>query len=236
MLVDEAQDTSPAQWGIVAQLTEEFFAGEGARARPRTLFVVGDEKQSIYSFQGADLANFRACASCCGHGLPRRPAAAEALLDRSFRSAPAVLEGGRRGVRPARGAGGRAAARRRPLHHDAQRADLPGLVELWPLAVPAAAGDAASEPWPLPDAPRTARTSRSAASADGDRRPIRAGSTAARSLASTGERVRAGRRHDPGQPPRHHSGAHWSARSSRRACRSPEPTAWRWPSTCRSAT
>jgi len=57
VLVDEAQDTSPAQWSILNQLTGEFFAGAGrpaaAGALSRSLFVVGDEKQSIYSFQGA---------------------------------------------------------------------------------------------------------------------------------------------------------------------------------------
>ena len=60
ILVDEAQDTSPQQWSIVAKLAEEFFAGAGARerARPRTLFAVGDEKQSIFSFQGADPTAF----------------------------------------------------------------------------------------------------------------------------------------------------------------------------------
>lgn len=61
ILIDEAQDTSPEQWRIVRSLAEEFFAGEGARAQgrqPRTLFVVGDEKQSIFSFQGADPAQF----------------------------------------------------------------------------------------------------------------------------------------------------------------------------------
>ena len=55
ILVDEAQDTSAAQWQIVTALAEEFFSGEGAaRDKQRTLFVVGDEKQSIYRFQGAD--------------------------------------------------------------------------------------------------------------------------------------------------------------------------------------
>ena len=60
ILVDEAQDTSPEQWKIVAKLAGEFFAGSGARedASPRTLFAVGDEKQSIFSFQGADPAAF----------------------------------------------------------------------------------------------------------------------------------------------------------------------------------
>jgi ATP-dependent helicase/nuclease subunit A len=60
ILVDEAQDTAPDQWDIVRALTGEFFVGAGAsaKARPldRTLFVVGDDKQSIYSFQGADPA------------------------------------------------------------------------------------------------------------------------------------------------------------------------------------
>jgi ATP-dependent helicase/nuclease subunit A len=60
ILVDEAQDTSPQQWSIVAKLAEEFFAGQGTRerAKPRTLFAVGDEKQSIFSFQGADPTAF----------------------------------------------------------------------------------------------------------------------------------------------------------------------------------
>jgi ATP-dependent helicase/nuclease subunit A len=56
ILVDEAQDTAPKQWDIVNALTDEFFSGEGRRQEQplkRAMFVVGDEKQSIYSFQGA---------------------------------------------------------------------------------------------------------------------------------------------------------------------------------------
>jgi ATP-dependent helicase/nuclease subunit A len=53
ILVDEAQDTSPEQWAIVERLASDFFAGEGARDCIPTLFAVGDEKQSIYGFQGA---------------------------------------------------------------------------------------------------------------------------------------------------------------------------------------
>ncbi len=53
VLVDEAQDTSPRQWDLVNALTGDFFSGETAAKKRRTLFVVGDEKQSIYSFQGA---------------------------------------------------------------------------------------------------------------------------------------------------------------------------------------
>src|SRR6185369_12313087 len=59
VLIDEAQDTSPEQWEIVRKLTEEFFAGQGReRDQPRTIFAVGDEKQSIFSFQGADPGQF----------------------------------------------------------------------------------------------------------------------------------------------------------------------------------
>src|SRR5262249_29613704 len=54
ILIDEAQDTNPEQWEIVAALAEEFFAGDSARDRTRTVFAVGDAKQSIYSFQRAD--------------------------------------------------------------------------------------------------------------------------------------------------------------------------------------
>ncbi|MGH6982389.1 MAG: UvrD-helicase domain-containing protein, partial [Stellaceae bacterium] len=50
ILIDEAQDTNPEQWQVVAELAQEFFAGEGARGRDRTIFAVGDVKQSIFSF------------------------------------------------------------------------------------------------------------------------------------------------------------------------------------------
>src|SRR4051812_19303770 len=54
VLIDEAQDTSPRQWDIVAHIISEFTTGEGARdGVKRTIFAVGDEKQSIFSFQGA---------------------------------------------------------------------------------------------------------------------------------------------------------------------------------------
>ena len=58
VLVDEAQDTNPEQWQVIAALVSEFFAGEGIERSQRTLFAVGDPKQSIYSFQGADPQGF----------------------------------------------------------------------------------------------------------------------------------------------------------------------------------
>jgi ATP-dependent helicase/nuclease subunit A len=58
LLVDEAQDTSPKQWQIIEAIMSEFYSGESATKEDRTIFIVGDEKQSIYSFQGADVTNF----------------------------------------------------------------------------------------------------------------------------------------------------------------------------------
>lgn len=94
VLVDEAQDTAPNQWAVVEALTEEFFAGTGSQTHDliRTVFCVGDEKQSIYSFQDADPRLFiaqgvRLHARCEAAGIGfRRPP-----LDVSFRSSAEVL-------------------------------------------------------------------------------------------------------------------------------------------------
>ncbi|MEO0993127.1 MAG: double-strand break repair helicase AddA [Pseudomonadota bacterium] len=95
ILVDEAQDTAPAQWRLIEAIAAEFHAGASSRPadRPRrTLFVVGDEKQSIYSFQGADpemfgemRQRFARRLEAVGTGLTRPS------LVTSFRSAPGVL-------------------------------------------------------------------------------------------------------------------------------------------------
>ncbi|OQX93761.1 MAG: hypothetical protein B6I23_02900 [Rickettsiaceae bacterium 4572_127] len=58
LLVDEAQDTSPIQWRIIDALTEDFFTDGRNKNDVKTLFVVGDKKQSIYSFQGSDVKSF----------------------------------------------------------------------------------------------------------------------------------------------------------------------------------
>ena len=94
VLVDEAQDTSPLQWQIVNAITGEFFAGKGRRedGRRATVFVVGDEKQSIYSFQGADPAEFQSQRNQLrdrsrGSGNEMRPV----NLRLSFRSTEEVL-------------------------------------------------------------------------------------------------------------------------------------------------
>ena len=58
ILIDEAQDTSPDQWAIIKAFAAEFFSGMGSKSQKPTFFAVGDRKQSIYSFQGADVAEF----------------------------------------------------------------------------------------------------------------------------------------------------------------------------------
>jgi len=129
ILVDEAQDTSPGQWQVIERLAEEFTSGEGARRVERTIFVVGDKKQSIYSFQGADLATFDAMRDHFAAKYAQIDRAVVTLdLEHSFRSSDAIL----RVVdltfddRVNRGLGG-------SPRHIAFHADRPGRVDVWPL-------------------------------------------------------------------------------------------------------
>ena len=91
ILVDEAQDTSPEQWELIESLAAELTAGQGASNRQRTLFVVGDKKQSIYSFQGADVAAFDRKRDFFRSRLVDGAGLAERTLSHSFRSSPAIL-------------------------------------------------------------------------------------------------------------------------------------------------
>ena len=116
ILVDEAQDTNPEQWAIIEALAEEFFAGAGARETLRTLFAVGDEKQSIYSFQGANPARFGAVGRAfkrAGDRRRRRVARSAAQPVVPLHGAGARRRGLR--VRPA-GSGARADLRRERGH------------------------------------------------------------------------------------------------------------------------
>lgn len=92
ILVDEAQDTSPDQWQIILKLAEDFFAGETARRLDRTLFVVGDRKQSIYSFQGAEPDLFQHLRYFFQDRIDQAQQSFQQIsLDLSFRSCRAVL-------------------------------------------------------------------------------------------------------------------------------------------------
>lgn len=148
VLVDEAQDTTPEMWDIVRALTDEFFAGDGVSRRKRTLFVVGDEKQSIYSFQGADPAVFEesrrhfAAVALDGRFI-KKPIA----LNYSFRSSDDVLGAvDRVFATPERRAGLSAGAEH--IHHVAARQRFPGQVELWPLERPVPVDEGAPKPPP----------------------------------------------------------------------------------------
>ncbi len=93
VLLDEAQDTSSEQWRIVRRLTDEFFSGRGARGGvSRSLFVVGDGKQSIYSFRKADPQEFENMRRHFSEKIPASDRQyREVPMNVSFRSAPAVL-------------------------------------------------------------------------------------------------------------------------------------------------
>ncbi|WP_417518476.1 double-strand break repair helicase AddA [Minwuia sp.] len=135
ILIDEAQDTSPQQWDIARRLSAEFFAGTTARQGPRTMFAVGDEKQSIYSFQGADPAGFDRMRRHFHDSAAQVDAGFENVkLELSFRSAPEILTavdtvfaGPLKEGLTASGA---------DISHTAKRAAAQGLVEVWPLEQP----------------------------------------------------------------------------------------------------
>ncbi|HEY2032840.1 MAG TPA: double-strand break repair helicase AddA [Rhizomicrobium sp.] len=131
ILIDEAQDTSPQQWQIVQALTEEMFAGEGReREHVRTIFAVGDEKQSIFSFQGAEPEEFERNRA---HFESRSKNFADVRLETSRRSVPEVLgfvdevfaeDAAREGLSQT------------AILHRAHRSEAKGRVELWPTLKP----------------------------------------------------------------------------------------------------
>ncbi len=159
VLIDEAQDTNPDQWAVVRALTDEFFAGYGTRERIRTVFAVGDAKQSIYSFQGADPREFERMRTLLSEQVPAAGQRWRQVgLHVSFRSTAAVLDAvdavfnrdpGRDGV----------VLDGEEIRHLPWREGQAGLVELWPPVTPRLQDE--PEPWKPPvervkgDNPRT---------------------------------------------------------------------------------
>ncbi|MDI1228864.1 MAG: double-strand break repair helicase AddA [bacterium] len=149
ILVDEAQDTSPYQWRVIEALSLEFFSGMGTRGDIlRTLFVVGDEKQSIFSFQGAEPKKFFEMQNFFGERVREVQDGWEVFLEHSFRSTRAVLdvvdgtfadETVRRGV---------VADIAREVRHVAFRQGQAGMVEIWPLIRPEKREE--QESWQMP--------------------------------------------------------------------------------------
>ena len=161
ILVDEAQDTSPAQWRVIRALADEFFAGETANPKQRTIFAVGDEKQSIFSFQGADPAGFNAQYEHFNAQVSDIGGAVNYVrLLNSWRSAPQVLQVVDQLFSTAETARGLSAAGE-PTEHIAQRDKATGYVALWEAeqSTPISGAGEAGELTDMPalDLPETTR-------------------------------------------------------------------------------
>nr|WP_319948508.1 double-strand break repair helicase AddA [uncultured Shimia sp.] len=130
ILVDEAQDTSPVQWQVIERLAQEFTSGSGARQdQERTIFVVGDKKQSIYSFQGADPAEFdRMQEEFAARLAPAGKPLNRLGLEYSFRSSAAILRLVDECFAHTTGSSFPQDMKHRAFHND-----MPGRVDIWPV-------------------------------------------------------------------------------------------------------
>ncbi|WP_157959878.1 double-strand break repair helicase AddA [Devosia submarina] len=147
ILVDESQDTNGEQWRVVKAITAEFFSGAGAVDRPRSLFAVGDQKQSIYSFQGAEPKLFGETGREYAQLAENVQAPFKPLpLHTSFRTLPEILQA----VDLVSDAPHIQAAllEQDKVHHNTARTMVGGSVTLWPPVQQG--GDAAGgSEWPI---------------------------------------------------------------------------------------
>jgi len=135
VLIDEAQDTNPDQWEVVRYLTDEFFAGEGAVERERTIFAVGDAKQSIFGFQRADPAKLAQMRQWFAERAQQADRPFEHVeLIASYRSVGTVLDAVDQVFAASPAAEGVVADH--ALRHVPIRVGEPGLVEVWPVVRP----------------------------------------------------------------------------------------------------
>jgi ATP-dependent helicase/nuclease subunit A len=150
ILVDEAQDTNSAQWEIIETLANSFFDNIETADRLRTMFAVGDPKQSIYSFQGAEPAEFvRSRRDFELRVSQAQQQFYKTRLDLSFRSTDAVLAlVDSTFANPAAGSGLFLEDEPTGLVHLVQRKRVPGLVELWAPEEPAVSADTSA--WSVP--------------------------------------------------------------------------------------
>lgn len=147
ILVDESQDTNPEQWAVIGALVDDYFSGDGAAQRPKTIFAVGDPKQSIYSFQGAEPRLFIEK----GRELQRLAETADRqwhgeTLRTSFRTLAEILDGvdkvfNRTDIATA------LLAPTGAIAHEAARLRRGGRIEIWPVAESPDA-PAIPEEWP----------------------------------------------------------------------------------------
>lgn len=87
ILLDEFQDTNINQWEILVPFVEEFLSGGSDPDRQRTVFLVGDVKQSIYGFRGAEPDLFLKVTK-----FLRQRDQKDYTLPTNFRSLPAVVD------------------------------------------------------------------------------------------------------------------------------------------------
>lgn len=148
ILVDEAQDTSPVQWSIIRSLAADFFAGHTARRGLRTMFAVGDEKQSIYSFQGARPERFSRERKDTQREVTAAGQDFHAVrLSLSFRSTADVLSAVDQVFMSPENARGLSDSGDDVIHQS-NRSNQPGLVELWEMIAPDIPED--EEDWTAP--------------------------------------------------------------------------------------
>ena len=148
ILVDEAQDTSPVQWSVIRSLREDFFSGQSARDLTRTFFAVGDEKQSIYSFQGARPERFSEEATTTAREVASGGQLFSPVrLPLSFRSTSAVLSAVDQVFTLGENARGLSALNEAVVHMSS-RTGHPGAVDLWDMIAPET-GEA-TEDWTAP--------------------------------------------------------------------------------------
>lgn len=133
ILIDEAQDTSPDQWAIIQALSQEFFAGMGSKSQKPTVFVVGDRKQSIYSFQGADVSTFTKMHQWFSQIA--QPNFKTVNMEVSFRSTSAILDMVNTVFNQSSAAQG-VASSCQTINHTPSRIGFRGHIELWQLAQP----------------------------------------------------------------------------------------------------
>lgn len=152
LLIDEAQDTGPGQWHVIRQFADEFFSGDGQSREKRTVFAVGDEKQSIYSFQGADPRDFTKNRDHFRQQSKSIDAELQSMeLRDSFRSTEAVLSAVDK-VFNAMGDAHGLTEDPRQLQHFSLRKGAPGYVDVWPVEKKVKGDE--SEDWAAPiDAP-----------------------------------------------------------------------------------
>ncbi|TAJ38958.1 MAG: double-strand break repair helicase AddA [Reyranella sp.] len=156
VLVDEAQDTNPDQWEVIRRLTEEFFVTGSGDERNRTIFAVGDTKQSIFSFQRADPRKLAEMHDWfAGRSRERhRDNSAKRLkrvdLNVSFRSTAAVLDAVD-WVFATEAAAKGLAGPEQEVWHRPSRVGQPGRVELWPIVAAEASGTDTTDLQAKPD-------------------------------------------------------------------------------------